>query len=55
MIYFLLFFFFPFQGDISDCKTRNPVLATLCNVFSSFFFLTSARLYVLGTHLILLC
>ena len=48
MISFLLCFisFFPFQGDISDRRTRNPVLATLCNVFSSISFLTSARLYV---------
>jgi hypothetical protein len=42
MISFLLcfVFFFPFQGDISDRRTRNPVLATLCNFF---FLLPSLR------------
>ena len=46
--------FFPFQGDVIDCRTHNPVLTTLCNVVSSFFFLPSARLYVLGSHFSLL-
>jgi len=47
MIFFLLFF-----SSLSKAISVTAELATLCNAFSSFFFLTSARLYVLGIVLV---